>query len=60
VETTKEFPVLGQERGAAVSRGYTGAGKALKPATVNRELDTLKSILVKAVEWRKLVESPAA
>ena len=25
-----------------------------KPATVNRELDTLKSILAKAEEWRKL------
>ena len=31
----------------------------LKAATVNRELDTLKSILTKAVEWGKLVESPA-
>jgi integrase len=31
----------------------------LKPGTVNRELDTLKSILSKAVEWRKLVDSAA-
>jgi hypothetical protein len=41
------------------ARGQTSAAKPLKPATVNRELDTLKSILSKAVEWRKLLESPA-
>ena len=33
--------------------------KPVKPGTVNRELDTLKSILSKAVEWRYLVDSPA-
>jgi len=31
----------------------------VKPGTVNRELDTLKSILSKAVEWKYLVDSPA-
>jgi integrase len=33
--------------------------KPVKPATVNRELDTLRGILSKAVEWGKLHESPA-
>ena len=34
-------------------------GQPIRPATVNRELDTLKSILSKAVEWDRLVVSPA-
>ena len=33
--------------------------KPIQPATVNRELDTLKSIFSKAVEWGTLIESPA-
>ena len=37
----------------------TGAAKPIRPATVNRELDGLKSILAKAVEWGKLIENPA-
>jgi len=35
------------------------SAKPVKPATVNRELDTLKSILSKAVEWKYVVDSPA-
>jgi len=31
----------------------------VKPGTVNRELDTLRVIFAKAVEWRKLAEAPA-
>jgi hypothetical protein len=30
------------------------AGKPVKPGTVNRELDTLRVIFAKAVEWQKL------
>jgi integrase len=41
------------------AHGQKANPKPLKPATVNRELDTLKSIRSKAVEWGKLVESPA-
>jgi integrase len=35
------------------------AARPVKPGTVNRELDTLKSILSKAIEWKYLVDSPA-
>ena len=41
------------------AHGQTSNPKPLRPGTVNRELDTLKSILSKAVEWRKLLDSPA-
>ena len=34
--------------------------KSVKPATVNRELATLKTMLNKAVAWGKLEKSPAA
>jgi len=41
------------------AHGQKRPAKPVKPATVNRELDVLKSILSKAVEWGKLLESPA-
>ena len=41
------------------AHGQKSASNALKPATVNRELDCLKGILAKAVEWKKLIDSPA-
>ncbi|MET0517086.1 MAG: tyrosine-type recombinase/integrase, partial [Nitrospiraceae bacterium] len=41
------------------SHGQKSAAKAIKPGTVNRELDCLKGILTKAVEWGKLLDSPA-
>jgi hypothetical protein len=50
-----------RERLAGKWRGHNTkhAGKPIRPASVNRELDTLKSIFSKAVEWGKLFESPA-
>ena len=39
--------------------GSSGGRSRFSQAPVNRELDTLKSILSKAVEWGKLVHSPA-
>ena len=49
-----------RERLAGKWRGYktTGPAKPIQPATVNRELDTLKSIFSKAIEWRQLREHP--
>ncbi len=41
------------------AHGQKSNPNPLKPGTVNRELDTLKSILAKAEEWRKIVTSPA-
>jgi len=55
IEQFKRERLAGKWRG----KGYTSAPKPLKPATVNRELDCLKSVLSKAVEWGKLIASPA-
>jgi integrase len=55
IEQFKRDRLAGKWRGHNV----TGAPKPVRPATVNRELDTLKSLLAKAVEWGKLIESPA-
>ena len=54
IEQFKRERAAGKWRG----HGYTGAAKPIKPATVNRELDTLRGIFSKAVEWRKLREHP--
>jgi integrase len=50
-----------RDRGAGVCRSHRqkSAPRPVKPGTVNRELDTLRSILSKAVEWKVLVASPA-
>jgi integrase len=42
------------------AHGQKGAGKPVKPGTVNRELDTLRAVLSWAVKEGKLVESPMA
>ena len=59
--TTHRIEQFKRERLAGKWRGHntTGAAKPIKPASVNRELDALKTILAKAVEWGKLRESPA-
>ena len=56
IEQFKRERLAGKWRG----HGTKGAAKTIKPGTVNRELDTLRGILTKAVEWRKLRESPMA
>ena len=55
IEQFKRQRLAGKWRGHKTK----GAAKPIQPGTVNRELDTLKSILSKAVEWGKLVDSPA-
>ena len=42
------------------ARGQKSAAKPVRPATVNRELDTLRAVLSWAVKERKLIESPLA
>jgi integrase len=37
-----------------------GEAKAVKPGTVNRELDTLRAMLSRAAEWKKLTANPCA
>jgi integrase len=49
-----------RERLAGKWRGYkyTGPDKPIRPGTVNRELDTLRGIFSKAIEWKQLREHP--
>lgn len=51
--TTHRIEQFKRERLAEKWRGHNTSGppRPIKPATVNRELDTLKSLLSKAVEW---------
>jgi integrase len=55
IEQFKRDRLAGKWRGHNVKN----TGKAIRPATVNRELDALRAILNKAVEWGKLLDSPA-
>jgi integrase len=59
--TTHRIEQFKRERLAGKWRGYktTGPAKPVRPASVNRELDCLRTILAKAVEWGKLLENPA-
>ena len=54
IEQWKRERLAGKWRAA----GQVSAAKAIRPATVNRELDTLRAMLAKAVEWGYLLESP--
>jgi len=62
LEDFKEY--FGTKRLAEIKQRDIEAWKAnlvsqVKPATVNRHLNTLKSIFNKAIEWEKLKSSPA-
>lgn len=54
IEQFKRDRLAGKWRG----HRHTSAAKPIKPATVNRELDTLRSVFTKAIEWGKLREHP--
>ena len=57
--TTLRIEQFKRERLAGKWRGHNHTtGKPIKPGTVNRELDTLRGIFSKAVEWKKLREHP--
>jgi integrase len=49
-----------RERLAGKWRGHkhTSAPKPIRPGTVNRDLDTLRSIFSKAIEWGQVLEHP--
>ncbi len=49
-----------RERLAGKWRGHqhTSAPKPIKPGTVNRELDTLRGLFSKAVEWQQIRDHP--
>ena len=44
--------------GKWAAHGQKSAPKAIRPASVNRELDTVRSMFTKAVEWGYVLESP--
>jgi integrase len=54
IEQFKRDRLAGKWRG----HQHTGPAKPIRPGTVNRELDTLRSVFSKAVEWKMLREHP--
>ena len=54
IEQFKRERLAGKWRGYKTDRARR---RPIKPATVNRELDTLRSIFSKAVEWRNTARS---
>lgn len=58
--TSHRIEQFKRERLAGKWRGHNtkGSAKPIRPGTVNRELDCLRGILSKAVEWGKLLDSP--
>ncbi len=54
IEQFKRERLTGKWRG----HKHKGAEKPIQPGTVNRELDTLRGVFSKAVEWGYLVEHP--
>lgn len=54
IEQFKRERLAGKWRG----HGYKSTPKPIRPATVNRELDTLRSVFSQALEWGQLREHP--
>ena len=54
IEQYKRDRLAGKWRG----HGYKGAAKSIKPGTVNREMDTLRSLFSQALEWGQIREHP--
>jgi hypothetical protein len=54
IEQFKRERLAGKWRG----HGYKSTAKPIQPATVNREMDTLRSVFSRAVEWGQLLEHP--
>jgi integrase len=55
--TTERIQQYKEERGTETSRK---SGRPISKVTINREINALKGMLSKAVEWKLLAENPAA
>ena len=54
IEQFKRERLAGKWQG----HGHTSAPKPIKPGTVNREMDTLRSVFSQALEWGQIREHP--